>query len=394
MPEQDLDTKVDSGLIADTALESTPSNSDRLRTVKSAVRLPRRLWPTDPVSRLRRLIKRTLKQDRASYVQLECPVQSFEAQQMAAKRRITSTWGNFRPDAMESRGTILMAIYQPDAVLYPSTVRTLAEFAALGYCTVVINSVPDPNPLLLAQLQKVADVVIHREGGGRDFSSWLTAILAHYSDVTQSREVILINDSLVGPVRSIESMMNARHDCHADLWGLSENPERAYHLQSSLLSILGSYFASDDFKQFLCMYPFPDDRDLVIVFGEIGISQHALRAGAKLGVLCPYMECCEYWLQDFRDNYYTSMTEDKPQDAAWYAGVKNLLVTARPVNPQHFFWDTMIRHYGYPFLKRELLFSNPAGVRNLKDLPKIVGSDAISKLISGELIGLRPGWPT
>ena len=42
--------------------------------------------------------------------------------------------------------------------------------------------------------------------------------------------------------------------------------------------------------------------------------------------------------------------------------IAGVLCSGQPVNPTHFFWDVLITDYKFPFIKRELLFHNPAQI--------------------------------
>ena len=38
-----------------------------------------------------------------------------------------------------------------------------------------------------------------------------------------------------------------------------------------------------------------------------------------------------------------------------------------PVNPTHFYWDVLIRDFGVPFIKIELIRDNPSKIENINE---------------------------
>ena len=64
----------------------------------------------------------------------------------------------------------------------------------------------------------------------------------------------------------------------------------------------------------------------------------------------------------------TGMSGFAARASAHIAADAGYLRTGQPVNATHFFWDTLIRDFRFPFLKKELLLLNPMSVPNLGDI--------------------------
>jgi hypothetical protein len=67
------------------------------------------------------------------------------------------------------------------------------------------------------------------------------------------------------------------------------------------------------------------------------------------------------------------MTADEAQSLR---RLHSILLHGRPINAMHFFWDSLITDYKCPFIKRELLQSNPTKmpISAWRDVIQSVGS--------------------
>jgi hypothetical protein len=114
--------------------------------------------------------------------------------------------------------------------------------------------------------------------------------------------------------------------------------------------------------------------------GEIGLSSALVAAGLRSAVTCSYEAVARRWLEDLPERLHR--TRAQPENAVLDPaaleaaigghvagqGLRHLIDTAAyirrglPHNPSHLFWDTLVRDFRCPFLKRELLLVNPAEV--------------------------------
>jgi hypothetical protein len=142
-------------------------------------------------------------------------------------------------------------------------------------------------------------------------------------------------------------------------------------------------------------YSFSSEKELVIKEGELGLTDFLLSEGYRGTALCSYIDTAQRWLQRI-PNYIREIGE-LPEYRAVSALANHtrspsqipftnlhttavaLLVTAAeqirlgtPLNPVHFFWDILIEEFGFPCLKRELIFKNPTQLPTLYRLPTIL----------------------
>jgi hypothetical protein len=84
--------------------------------------------------------------------------------------------------------------------------------------------------------------------------------------------------------------------------------------------------------------------------------------------------------------------------AAHLSAIAAYLRMGQPVNTTHFFWDTLIREFRFPFVKKELLLRNPMSVPNLGDVSGLLAQtafpqEAIRELYMHTVSSLAPALP-
>lgn len=322
--------------------------------------------------------------------------------------RIVRTEGQITAPEAGDRGLAVLAIHSPK--LITETQKQLCQaLRAAGYKIAVINS-NDGNPdLFCASARAYADRIVVRNDFGRDFASWVIFMHMHADVACTYGHCLFINDSIIGPVVPIDRMLQAFAQSQCDVWGLSDSWHRSYHIQSSLHIVARSAWSNQRFLDFYRNYPFQNEKEDVIADGEIGLSEHAIAAGLRVGVLCPFEKLLTIW----NDEHYgrtveaalgspllrTAAVADLVPASAerealrWYVETNAALRRGVPLNPQHVFWDIMIERFGYPFVKKELLVLNPTehpGLDRLQRLTAPEYRDSILRQIKEALVA-TPG---
>ena len=220
--------------------------------------------------------------------------------------------------------------------------------------------------------------VVHRRNLGHDFGAYRHGLYWIRSLNISPRAVLLVNDSCYGYFSSIDGIEANVDEGKADLWGLTESYDLGYHLQSYFLLLSKGLFEAPSFWQFWDMMPTNRSRNYVVLNGEVGLTQSVLRGGFRTGVLAPYNDLVEGWLSRRRQHYGSSQVEKN-----FVAMLEGRLITARPVNPSHCFWEALIEDYRLPLLKRDLLRKNPLLVPNVHNAAALIqknGGDFSSAL--------------
>ncbi len=330
------------------------------------------------------------------------------------------------------RGVALYAIYSASGRLNASHRATIQALRESGHAIVLINSTLAEGRAFLAEARPLADIILLRENGGRDFASWMAAVGLLYGQIAGAEHWLFINDSLLGPVADFSPLWRAFYASRADVWALTESFEQDYHLQSSFFILRRAAFQSAAFLRYLSAYGFPEERIEIVRQGEIGFSAALKNSPLKLGVMVPYHKLVAAWLAEApaRQVWLDGLAEGKATGMAatllppharaafvrfaerWLREIESAARRGEARNPQHHFWDTLLSQFSYPFVKRDLLIINPTYVPTVPRMLDIIGAafqpvlvESLAALttpapaggtvlrVSRESLGARPAQP-
>lgn len=207
---------------------------------------------------------------------------------------------------------------------------------------------------------------------GYDFGPWAVGFYTISNLLDDIDEIVLINDSIIGLRCDISDILQQIRRRNADVVGLTDSYDRAYHLQSYFLWLGRHVCRSTVLQVFMAKYPFSADKEIAIKEGEIGFSRFLLDQGFTVEALYPYERIAGTWLQ--KAPQLTRTIESLPvfETAAGATSYRIDLfqkleaiacsvIKGTPLNPVHFFWDVLVE-LGSPFLKREFVMLNPGEV--------------------------------
>jgi lipopolysaccharide biosynthesis protein len=215
----------------------------------------------------------------------------------------------------------------------------LEELRKCGF-DIIFVSTSDLDQVTKNHLRTLCTDVIVRENAGLDFGSWCSAFQKHGGNVRG--RLLLLNDSVYGPLFSLQSTLADLTRRSADFYGMVESLDITPHLQSWFVLFENRVISHPALGEAL-MQPFGQmTKREIIEQGEIGLSQRLVAAGFRY-------------------------------EALYKASCAGRVAQSVPVNPMHHLWREMIQRYQVPFLKVELLRDNPARVYDL-DLAKEVVS--------------------
>ncbi|HTU53571.1 MAG TPA: rhamnan synthesis F family protein [Acetobacteraceae bacterium] len=242
----------------------------------------------------------------------------------------------------------------------------LAELGRCGFSIVFVSNSRRLQPAEIVFLQKHCAGVITRRNAGFDFSAWKDALLACGLPRPDTSTLLLVNDSVYGPIRPLWPTLSAIDFAAADLWALTDSWQLRYHLQSYFLIAGPRVLQSHAWKKFWSeVRPLAMKRWVIRRF-EIGLSQTMLRAGFRLHSVWPYHAL-------LGDTLAGAGSPAGPTDDPLLAAgrrherrIRQALAEGLPLNPTSDLWRSLLRR-GYPFLKRELLRQNPTRIADLWD---------------------------
>lgn len=139
------------------------------------------------------------------------------------------------------------------------------------------------SPLNEAEQAKVAplvDEIVLRDNVGYDFAMWQQALLG--SDlIDSSDEILLLNSSVFGPATTLRPLFERMAGSSADFWGLTENYEFHWHLQSYFVVFRRSCLEHPAFRRFWESVLSYRRKQQVICSYEFGLSQYLIENGLK-----------------------------------------------------------------------------------------------------------------
>jgi Rhamnan synthesis protein F len=242
---------------------------------------------------------------------------------------------------------------------------------AAGFSIALVSNSGRLKPAALEEIRSLCAAVLVRRNVGYDFGAWRDALERLDLPRTNTEILLLVNDSVYGPLQSIESTLSQIDFSLADVWGLTESWQSRYHLQSFFLAIAPRVMGSPAWRQFwMNVRPVPS-KLWVIDRYEVGLSQVLLQAGFRCRAVWPYSHLVTQvdpsLLVKQLDKRETISTDQLIDFRRAHANRIRAAAAARiPLNPTSDLWRQLLKA-GFPFLKRELLRDNPSGVLDISD---------------------------
>ncbi len=221
-----------------------------------------------------------------------------------------------------------------------------------------------------AALRELCDVVLLRRNIGYDFGAMREGLEACTLPRPETEMVLIVNDSVYGPLAPLDETL-ARIDFDAaDVWGATESWQRRYHLQSFFLAAGRQALQSEAWRRFWPQVRPVKSKYWVIRRYEIGLTRQLLAAGLRCAAIWPYRDV----LHDLDTGLLGAGDEKDPLLASRRIHALRIrLATAgrNPLNPTADLWRQMLRAR-FPFIKRELLLRNPTGIEDVADWRDVV----------------------
>ncbi len=176
-------------------------------------------------------------------------------------------------DAANAPRVALIAHHDPASRLSPSTHALAGALDAAGWVPVVVSTspgVPDPRRL------PPSAILITRPNLGYDFGSWATA-LHLLPAVRDGAEVILTNDSMVGPFAPLGPLLDRAGA--AEVWAVTSSLQLAPHLQSYFLRFAPGVLAHPELERFFDGVRHLTNKVAIVRRYELGLTHAVRRAG-------------------------------------------------------------------------------------------------------------------
>jgi len=190
------------------------------------------------------------------------------------------------------------------------------------------------------KIEKYCIDVIFKENSGYDFGAWKSGLEYLGNKLLEYEELIMCNDSVYAPLFDLNVMFNKMRNNDYDFWGISDNFEIKYHLQSYFMVFNKNVFSSELFKSFWNNYKLYKLKRNIIQKYEIEFSRNLLKNDFRMGVYIPYKK--------FQSKEYVNSTLK--------------------------FYKRSIIDFNSPIIKIELLRDNPENI-DISDWQKIISEN-------------------
>lgn len=235
------------------------------------------------------------------------------------------------------------------------------------------------------RLRELCGGVVVRRNQGHDFGAWKDGI-ALLGDVTKLDALLLANDSVYGPIFPLRDVLQRMPFEQADVWGITDNWDIRYHLQSYFLLFAPAALRSDAFRRFWTRLRYVPSKTWVVRRYEVGLTTAMLRAGLRCAALAPVREVTTAVLDQVQAGLLKR--EDlEPIRKEFLAKTTRHILEGRPLNATHQFWDYLVAELSCPFIKRDLLQKNPTSVPYVQFWESVIRrvSDYDTRLIEDHL---------
>jgi rhamnosyltransferase len=231
--------------------------------------------------------------------------------------------------------TVLFAHYDGQDEVKPYVIHYLGELAKVSSRVVFVSTSNLAAPEL-AKVRPTCEKVLLRDNVGYDFGMWQQA-LEDRGILRSSDELVLTNSSLFGPVHPLGPIFDrmSTEPCH--FWGMTDNFEHRWHLQSYFLVFKKRVLASESFARFwTSVLPYRSKGQIILSY-EVGLTSFLVDEGFVGQAMVP--------------------------TASWASSLERVRMDlARRHNPTLFYADRLLAR-GMPFVKVTLLRDNPGGMR-------------------------------
>jgi hypothetical protein len=258
---------------------------------------------------------------------------------------------------LPARSLALYLHWSPDGRISPMVRRQVRLWREAGFACVFITNANPPAEDWNAIAENTV-LRIRRANVGRDFGAWRDAAAVALQRFGTPQELLLTNDSVLGPFLPLSPLVDAWRAGGDGFFGLTESLGGGAHLQSYALLGRGEK-AVGEMLGHLAGLKDTRSKWQLVQRGEIGLTQRMLRAGVPCWALFGQES-----LAAFADAPTRARIAPRYSSAEAFARV--------PFNPCHHLWRELVKGMGYPYLKTELIRRNPGKLPSVENWREVV----------------------
>ena len=286
---------------------------------------------------------------------------------LRSPNQVIETWTNGKS---LGRRVAVFVHFDPAGDLQRYVVPYLQALHAQGIDIVFVTNSAKLTDKARAILKPLCAAILIRRNLGYDFGAMRDG-LRHVNARPDTTDLLLVlNDSVYGPLVDIGPMLDRIDFTQADAWGATESYQNRYHLQSYFIALGPKAFTSKGWHSFWRSVRPVRNKHWVIVRYEVGMTRALLKSGMRCAALYPYKDL----VLRIDPAPLVKKSKDTPDETDPFVinrktHLTDVLYSAShrvPMNPTAELWRQMME-VRFPFIKRELLRDNPARVIDLVD---------------------------
>lgn len=305
---------------------------------------------------------------------------------------------------LRSRMFVLFVTYTEMPYVPEYVYRHLDFLNANGFNVVVVSNSKKINEHSLLELKQRSLVVLERPNIGYDFGAYRDGILWLMQNLGSFTRLLVMNDSVFGPINFKTNFIDKALAMDADIVGLIESMESRYHFQSFWILFNSSVAASKKFFDYWRAMPYCQNKAEVVDRLETKLLSTFLQADFKAEALFPVDVVTRKAISNFlREIDALSRASGDKGEAADAANIRvegsvnerlrlmprgaplrarldylrqivGILNHGVPMNPSVFMWKTLLQDFEFPYIKREIFTKNPVSEPNILAAYEVVSS--------------------
>ena len=217
---------------------------------------------------------------------------------------------------LKASAIAIVAHYSKSPKISESLKKYLRELINNFFEIILVSACESEMDIALDEDLKSKITIIRKPNLGYDFGSWATA-LSELPEIFNCDELLLTNDSLIGPFDDISQLLDSLRSSNFDITGLTDSNQLQYHIQSYMIHLKKSAVTNTNIQKMLNSVVHLALKNDVILKYELGLTRTAQLSGLFVGAVFPWN-----------------------------------LVVGPEKNPSLVGWERMLE-LGFPFLKRE-----------------------------------------
>jgi hypothetical protein len=318
------------------------------------------------------------------------------------------------------RSYVVFVTYSDMPYVAEYVFRHLDFLNRAGFNVVVVSNSKKVNPQSLRELRLRSAAVLERPNIGYDFGAYRDGVIWLLQNYDQIDRILLMNDSVFGPV-SLETDFCAKAlALDADIVGLIESMETRYHFQSFWVMFNAGAISSKKFADYWRSMSYYSDKLQVVDKLETRLVNYFLQQDFRAESLFAVDHVTKKAMANFLAEIEAlSKSAGESLDAGavraegggagaaervrltqrgaplrarldYLRQILGILSHGVAMNPTVFMWRTLLQDFRFPYVKREIFTRNPVSEPNILSAYDVTGACGYPvELIRSYLRGAR-----